>query len=422
MRSAEVNPGKTFGLEGHIPNDNQQRTKPKDAVGRNGDVIWRQQLFLVTLRGFPTDHDLCFRLNMGVFRVAGWSRIKAATGIDPKIPESSGNVSDDATSSRTGRPSSGIRAGTSSNVVRAGEGRASRPQRSHWVVVNLKGSLDDGTVFEEHTDLKMILGDLETVSGLDISIALMEKKELAEIVVPPRFGYGELGRQPDVPPNATLHYQVELLDTMEPKEETDLPFHERQSIGDAKRERGNFWYGRGEFSNAAHCYRRALDFLDDMGLNLSESPPELQLLLDTRLKVYNNLAAAQIKMEAYEAALKSVDFVLRIQPGNVKALYRKGKVLACRGNVSEAVAVLERALKLEPESKVIQQELGRLSAKKQREDRAEKAMYRRMFGAQGTPQPQTPRPAQGRSWTWLAGGLVAVAALGVAAYRQVAAV
>lgn len=307
-------------------------------------------------------------------------------------------------------------------VVRAGEGRASRPQRSHWVVVNLKGSLDDGTVFEEHTDLKMILGDLETVSGLDISIALMEKKELAEIVVPPRFGYGELGRKPDVPPNATLHYQVELLDTMEPKEETDLPFHERQSIGDAKRERGNFWYGRGEFSNAAHCYRRALDFLDDMGLNLSESPPELQLLLDTRLKVYNNLAAAQIKMEAYEAALKSVDFVLRIQPGNVKALYRKGKVLACRGNVSEAVAVLERALKLEPESKVIQQELGRLSAKKQREDRAEKAMYRRMFGAQGTPQPQTPRPAQGRSWTWLAGGLVAVAALGVAAYRQVAAV
>lgn len=38
-------------------------------------------------------------------------------------------------------------------------------------------------------------------------------------------------REPDVPPNATLHYQVELLDTMEPKEETDLPFHERQSIG-----------------------------------------------------------------------------------------------------------------------------------------------------------------------------------------------
>ncbi|KAG0444197.1 hypothetical protein HPB47_014060 [Ixodes persulcatus] len=114
------------------------------------------------------------------------------------------------------------------------------------------------------------------------------------------------------------------------------------------------------------------------------------------------------------------------------------QVLACRGNVSEAVAVLERALKLEPESKVIQLELGRLSAKKQREDRAEKAMYRRMFGAQGTPRPQTPRPAQrwcapsgakghgglcmqGRSWSWLAGGLVAVAALGVAAYRHVAA-
>ncbi|CAN7985056.1 unnamed protein product [Ixodes hexagonus] len=322
-------------------------------------------------------------------------------------------------------------------VIRKGEGQASRPQRSHWVVINLKGSLDDGIVFEEQTNLKIILGDLEIVSGLDISIALMEKNELAEIVVPPRFGYGELGRQPvfyrdpDVPPNATLHYQVELLDTIEPKEETDLPFHERQSIGDAKRERGNFWYGRGEYSNAAHCYRRALDFLDDMGLNLSESPPELQLLLDTRLKVYNNLTAAQMKasplffrMEAYEAALKSVDFVLRIQPNNVKALYRKGKILGSQGNVSEAVSVLKKALKLEPETKIIQQELARLSVKKQQEDHAEKAMYRRMFGGAGTSKPES-RGARAskvaRSWTWLAGGLVAVAAVSVAAYRHLAA-
>lgn len=41
------------------------------------------------------------------------------------------------------------------------------------------------------------------------------------------------------------------------------------------------------------------------------------------------MAAAQMKIEAYEAALKSVDNVLRCQKDNVKAIYRKSKVFSC---------------------------------------------------------------------------------------------
>ncbi|XP_075542004.1 peptidyl-prolyl cis-trans isomerase FKBP8-like [Dermacentor variabilis] len=312
-------------------------------------------------------------------------------------------------------------------VIKPGLGKDSRPQRSNWVVLNVKGTLDDGTVFEEHKDWRIILGDMETVCGLDITLALMEKGEVAEIVVPARLGYGDQGREPDVPPKARLHFHVELLDTYPAKEETDLPFQERLSIGDAKRERGNFWYSRGDYSNAAHCYRRALDFLDDMGLNLSESPADLQLLLDTRLKVYNNLTATQMKMEAYEAALKSVDFVLKVQPNNFKALYRKGKILAGQGNVSEAVSTFKKALKLEPDNKVIQQELSRLMVRKEKEDRAEKAMYKRMFGGSNTTNAKEPskgsRFGKIRNWTLVVGSaVVAAAAIGVAAYRHLGAV
>lgn len=53
---------------------------------------------------------------------------------------------------------------------------------------------------------------------------------------------------------------------------------------------------------------------------------QLQELLEYRIKVYNNLAAAQMKVSTYDTALKSVDQVLRCQPDNVKALFRKGKV------------------------------------------------------------------------------------------------
>jgi Tetratricopeptide repeat. len=54
---------------------------------------------------------------------------------------------------------------------------------------------------------------------------------------------------------------------------------------------------------------------------------ELCSLMEDCLKVYNNLAAAQMKIKAYDAALQSVENVLRCQPNNVKAVFRKGKVL-----------------------------------------------------------------------------------------------
>ena len=50
----------------------------------------------------------------------------------------------------------------------------------------------------------------------------------------------------------------------------------------------------------------------------------MQAILEDALKVHNNLAAAQLKIQAYDAALQSVDNVLRCQPQNVKALFRKG--------------------------------------------------------------------------------------------------
>lgn len=38
------------------------------------------------------------------------------------------------------------------------------------------------------------------------------------------------------------------------------------------------------------------------------------------------MGAAQMKVGANEVALKSLDAVLKCQPNNVKALFRKGKV------------------------------------------------------------------------------------------------
>lgn len=67
--------------------------------------------------------------------------------------------------------------------------------------------------------------------------------------------------------------------------------------------------------------------LDESEVERTITDAELQSLLEDRVKVYNNLTAAQMKIQAYDAALKSVESVLGCQPQNVKALFRKGDIL-----------------------------------------------------------------------------------------------
>ena len=190
--------------------------------------------------------------------------------------------------------------------------------------------------------------------------------EISSITVAPRFGYGVKGLPPLVPPNAHLLYTIEVIDFHQEKDLSTLSLTKRRDIGNRKRERGNWWYGRGEVTLAVQCYRRALEFLDEDEGGISypktNDPEEkviyyyifqyymliyyhfkrtfktkiihlqtkftedLRLLFDDRLKTYNNMAAAQLKLQAYGPALTSVGAVLRCQPKNVKALFRKGKV------------------------------------------------------------------------------------------------
>lgn len=53
---------------------------------------------------------------------------------------------------------------------------------------------------------------------------------------------------------------------------------------------------------------------------------EEEELLQLKVKCLNNLAASQLKLDHYRAALRSCSQVLEHQPDNIKALFRKGKV------------------------------------------------------------------------------------------------
>lgn len=49
-----------------------------------------------------------------------------------------------------------------------------------------------------------------------MAVTLMECGELAEVKTVARFAYGEKGREPDIPANATITYELELLEVLQP--------------------------------------------------------------------------------------------------------------------------------------------------------------------------------------------------------------
>lgn len=266
-----------------------------------------------------------------------------------------------------------------------------RPQRLNICKINGSGKLDGSDeIVEEFNNYVFQLGDNEVVQGLDMAVGLMDVGEKAEISCNSRFAYGTIGLpSKNIPPEATLVYTIELLSV---HEETDLEktsYESRKDVGNKKRERGNFFFERQEYNSAIQLYRRALEYLDESEGGITNPTPDgevettnaqLQELLEDRIKVYNNMAQAQMKIQAYEAALKSVENVLSCQPNNVKALFRKGKILEAKADVEGAIPLLRKAAILDPENKSIRNELSRLMLKSKREARNEKDLYQKMLG------------------------------------------
>ncbi|KAK4473498.1 hypothetical protein MN116_002861 [Schistosoma mekongi] len=260
-----------------------------------------------------------------------------------------------------------------------GLGRETRPNHGDTVVINYKGWLEDGTLVDDVENAKIVLGDGDVIHAFDLSVPLAEHKETFELITDARFAYGSRGRDPDIPSGAKLTYRIEILEVDDPPCYANMPNSERLAIANQKKDRGNYYYRREEFAFAIDSYSKALKILQlpmpstQSSGEKSDADFSTELINDTKLKLENNLAAAQLKVEAFDAAIMSCDTVLQSDPRNIKALFRKGKVscvlfaLLEMNEVDDAIPILQKVLTLAPGSQMASVELARARAVRQKE-------------------------------------------------------
>lgn len=88
-------------------------------------------------------------------------------------------------------------------------------QNGDTVTVNYTGTFDDGKVFDSslnpgRTPFSFVLGAGQVIKGWDEGVLGMCVGGTRALVIPASLGYGAAGRS-GIPPNATLHFTVELL-------------------------------------------------------------------------------------------------------------------------------------------------------------------------------------------------------------------
>ena len=96
-------------------------------------------------------------------------------------------------------------------------GEGSEAQDFNKIVVNYTGTLEDGSIFDSSlkpggTPFTFTLGVGSVIKGWDLGVKGMKVGGKRKLTIPADLGYGNNGAGNVIPPNATLTFEVELLE------------------------------------------------------------------------------------------------------------------------------------------------------------------------------------------------------------------
>ena len=242
------------------------------------------------------------------------------------------------------------------------------PEFKENVEISLVGRDERGDVFLTQDSLTFSIGEniLDiVVPGVMLVVKMMKEGERAECELLPRYGYGDVGFE-SVKPNEKVFFELKLnkIGAVSPEPDAIETFRQLFDEAEKYKTRGNWFFGREEYTKALRCYKE--------GLRYTEMSPALQTVIDARnaqrergdalsvdgdagnsdediervhvlrVQCAQNISATFERKKMYKESREALVDVLTADPTNRKALVRAARICTMMSDFAEAKAALER--------------------------------------------------------------------------------
>ena len=252
-----------------------------------------------------------------------------------------------------------------------------RPNERSKVTIELEGRLgcSEGHVLLPRQTHELTIGeaDDEATVGLERLITTMRVGEVNDFVINcttlpcPPF---QLAQGVAESPQGPVWYNIRLVNCTRANESWRMAPHEKLDLANHHKVIGNERFKTGKHSAAARRYSKALKCLISISpLHISDE--EKQQAAQLKMACLLNLAACQLKLNAFHNACKNCSKVLETHPGNLKALYRRGQALMFMNDLDLARQDLTEAQTLDPNNRAVNDMLKQLQSR----DRQQKKRY-----------------------------------------------
>lgn len=181
-----------------------------------------------------------------------------------------------------------------------------------------------------------------------------------------------------------LEFTIDLTDVILPedyeKESWQMTEDEKlKSIPDIK-EKGNALFKEKNYEEACNVYAKGIGMLEQLMLAEKPNGEEWLALNQLKIPLLLNYAQCKLMLKEYYAVIEHCTTVLKHDPDNVKALYRRGKAYIGAWDKTEATKDLRRAAELDPIlGNIVEKELQSFSAVLKEKDLNDKKKLSKIF-------------------------------------------
>lgn len=196
------------------------------------------------------------------------------------------------------------------------------------------------------------------------------------------IGYPDLDELIKCPQD--LEFTMELIKVVLPneyeKESWQMTENEKLESIPHLKEKGNALFREKKYDSASEIYAKAIGILEQ--LMLAEKPNDEEWLSLNRMKIPLLLNYAQCKLlnKEYYSVIEHCTTVLKTEPDNIKALYRRGKAYIGAWDEKNACRDLRKAVEIDPSLyNTVEKELQAFAAAIKEKDGIQKEKLSKMF-------------------------------------------